>query len=505
MRADASQLFLSSIVVDRSSSTSLAQQVYDIVRNAIIEGQLRPGTRIPSTRALAVHLRVARNTVSSAFDQLTAEGYLTGRVGSGTTVSESLPEDLLGVQRRLERRVRLSKRGAVLASTPDLSSPYPRPRPFVTGVPDISEFPFGVWLKLIAKHWRSPLMSMVCTTDPSGYQPLREAIAFYLRAARGLNCEPDQVLIVSGSRQGVDLCARLLVDRGDYVLMEDPGYPGARYTLQAAGAELIPVDIDHSGAVVPPNDCPAKLVFLTPSHQFPLGMTMPLERRTAWLQWAERNRAWIVEDDFDSEYRYAGHPQPAMQGLDRAGRVIYAGTFSKTLFPALRIGFLVLPEQLVTPFRRARSIIDGFPAILQQAVLADFIDSGHFGRHVRKMRAIYEERRSALFESAAEHLARRLELAPCHSGMHTVGWLAGPESEQAICDAAASVGIYMRPVSSCCIRPMNRAGVLLGFATTRPADIRNAVWRLADVLQHRSWTSSPPVLSPEAEWSLAGD
>jgi len=510
MRADASQLFLSSLVVDRTSTTGLAEQVYELVRKAILNGHLRPGTRIPSTRALAAHLSVARNTVTSAYDQLVSEGYLSGRTGSGTTVAESLPETLLAVpavDSARAKQVRLSKRGTVLAATPDMTPAYQRPRPFVAGVPDLSEFPFDVWLRLITKHWRSPLMSMVCCSDPAGYPPLREAIAFYLRAARSVYCEPEQVLIVSGSRQGVDLAVRLIVDRGDYVLMEDPGYPGALHTFKAAGAEIIPLDVDEAGAVVPPEDCPAKLAFLTPSHQYPLGVTMPLDRRQAWLDWAERHDAWIVEDDFDSEYRYSGTPQPAMQGLARGQRVIYAGTFSKTLFPSLRIGFLVLPPELVGPFRRARAVIDGFPAILEQAVLANFIEQGHFGRHVRRMRTIYEERRSVMVESVTRYLGGRLEIGASDSGMHVVGWLPEGYSEEGACAAAASVGVHMRPLSTCCVRPFGRPGVILGFATTTANDIRDAVRKLAAVLHSDVSAAGKDWDRAEAErtWAIGGD
>jgi GntR family transcriptional regulator/MocR family aminotransferase len=288
--------------------------------------------------------------------------------------------------------------------------------------------------------------------------------------------------------------------------MEDPGYPGALHTFKAAGAEIIPVDVDENGAVVPPEDCPAKLAFLTPSHQYPLGVTMTVERRQAWIDWAERHDAWIVEDDFDSEYRYSGTPQPAMQGLSRSNRVIYAGTFSKTLFPSLRIGFLVLPQELVGPFRRARAAIDGFPAILEQAVLADFIEEGHFGRHVRRMRTIYEERRNVMVESVRRHLSGRMEIGTCDSGMHAVGWLADDRSEEAVCAAAASVGVHMRPLNTCCVRPYGRRGVLLGFATTTTNDIREAVRKLASVL--RSEKSHPGVwdeAAAERAWAVGGD
>jgi GntR family transcriptional regulator/MocR family aminotransferase len=481
-------LLLSGIVIDRDSEVPLAVQLYDELRQAIVSGQLRRGARIPSTRALAADLEISRNTVAAAYDYLLGEGYIQSRSGAGSVVSSALPEDHLSSDpgdalSDGTNDNHLALRGVVLAEGADHVSPYEPPRPFVVGTPDVSEFPFDVWSRLLLKHWRSPLMRMVCSVDAAGYLKLREAITHYVGAARGLRCTPERVFVVSGSRQGLDMAVRLLVDRNDEVLMEDPGYPGARSAFEGAGARLYPLDIDEEGARVPDGRVKAKMAFLTPSHQYPLGMTMSLERRKKWLAWAESNSAWIIEDDFDSEFRYAGRPEPAMQGLDQSGRVIYLGTFSKTLLPSLRLGFVVLPECLVQPFRRARAVIDGFPPILEQAVLAEFIHDGHFGRHVRRMRMLYDERRLTLETEFAREMQGIIALDPCDTGIHVVGWLADGITEQDTIKAAAASGFHLRGLQPCRIRPAQRQGLLLGFAAAQPEELRRSVRILAPAMR----------------------
>jgi len=487
VNSDAS-LLLSAIFVDRDSEVPLALQLYRELRRAIVSGQLRRGTRIPSTRAMAADLKLSRNTVAAAFDHLLAEGYIQSRVGAGTVVSPSLPEDLLTAAENSAPPDRsydgnLSLRGTVLAHGADRASTYEVPRPFVVGTPDVTEFPFELWSRLMLKHWRSPLMRMVCSVDPAGYPKLREAIAFYVSAARALHCTPDQVVVVNGSRHGLDLAVRLLIDRDDEVLMEDPGYPGARSAFEGAGARVRPLDLDDDGARVPEWPTAAKLAFLTPSHQYPLGMTMSRPRRKAWLDWAKRNNAWIVEDDFDSEFRYAGRPQPAMQGLENGDRVIYLGTFSKTLLPSLRLGFVVLPEVLIQPFRHARAVIDGFPPILEQAVLAEFIQEGHFGRHVRRMRMLYDERRTILAHEFAREMRGLITLDVCETGIHVVGWLANGISEHDALKAAAEHGYQLRGLQQCRIRPSARQGLLLGFASAQAHELPQGVRTFAAALR----------------------
>jgi GntR family transcriptional regulator/MocR family aminotransferase len=473
---------------------TLTKGLYDELRQSILGGQLLPGTRLPSTRALAEERGVSRNTVLNAYEQLLAEGYVEARVGSGTCVARALPEELLTVSgsaasgaRRSANRDALSDRGRLLAGNPGrpLSAPR-RPRAFESGLPDASAFPFRTWTRLMARQWRRPSYELLSYGDPAGYRPLREAIAAYVRTARAVRCDAGQVFIVSGSQQALDLTARLLIDPGDAALIEDPGYPGARVALRAAGATLVPMPVDADGADVGRRAARAKnarLVFVTPSHQYPLGVTLSLRRRLALIEWASQHGAWIVEDDYDSEFRYRRKPLPSLQGLDPAGRVIYLGTFSKTLFPSLRLGFVVLPPELVDPFRRARSVVDGHSPVSEQAVLAEFIAGGHFARHIRRMRVLYEERQEVLVDAARRELAGALDVRPLDGGMHLVGWLAEDADDVAIAERAAAGGVHVVPLSVCAVGKSPRPGLLLGYAALTPAQIREGVRKLASALR----------------------
>src|SRR5262245_38120039 len=332
--------------LDRASGVPFYRQIYDGVREAILSGRLRPGARLPSTRVLAADLETSRNTVLAAFGQLLAEGYVEGRVGAGTTVARTLPETLLRARpeaagtERPGRRPRLSRRGALLVGTrAALGRGAIAAHPFRPGLPGLETFPFDLWTRLIARRWRRVPRQLLDYGDPAGYAPLREAIAAYLGEARAVRCEATQVIVVTGAQQAVDLAARVLLDPGETAWVEDPGYQGARGALVAAGIRLASVPVDVEGLAVRrgARSAPgARLVYVTPSHQYPLGVTMSLQRRLALLEWASASGAWILEDDYDSEYRYAGRPLAALQGLDTAGRVIYAGTFSKVLLPAPR-------------------------------------------------------------------------------------------------------------------------------------------------------------------------
>ena len=491
MAKSAEHVTLAGIEVDRRRPDSLAHQLYEGLRQAILRGQLRPGDRLPSSRLLADELRVSRNTVTGAYEQLLAEGYIECRIGAGSCVARSLPDELLsvnvessGVRKRRARRRSLSARGKMLSSRPvRLLTVAGRPQPFASGLPDLHTFPFETWARLMARHWRRPGYSLVGYGDPAGYKPLREAIAAYLRASRAVRCETEQVVVVSGSQQALDISARLLVDPGDTALLEDPGYPGARVALSAAGATLLRLPVDGEGAnIAQLGGRNAHLAFVTPSHQFPLGVTMSVARRLALLEWAERSGAWILEDDYDSEYRYRGKPLPSLQGLDGTGRVIYLGSFSKTMFPSLRLGFLVLPPDLVEPFRRAHAVIDGHSPVTEQAVLADFIHDGHFARHIRRMRTLYQERQSALVEAAGRELAGLLEVRPSDGGMHLVGWLPGGVDDVKAAARAAAHGVYVRPLSACSVRKLARGGLILGYAALTVSQIRQGVRDLARAL-----------------------
>lgn len=484
--------------LDRTSPRSLQRQLYDALRNAILTGHLAAGSRLPSTRALAAEIGVSRTTVQSAFEQLLYEGYTAGEVGSGTYVARVLPDGLLQADAGRSSALRdvrsarpLSRRGAAVVSMPPMPPPLVMPdgraqRAFEVGVPAFDAFPQIVWGRLMGQCWRHLHTQLLDYQDLAGFRPLREAIATYVGAARGVQCAAGQVIVVAGAQQAVDLAARVLLDPGDAAWIEDPGYLGARGVLVAAGARLTPVPVDEEGLRVDAGveRCPdARLAFVTPSHQFPLGITMSLRRRLTLLKWANDNNAWIIEDDYDSEYRYAERPLPALQGLDAAGRVIYAGTFSKVLFPGLRLGYLVVPQDLVDAFVRARMFSDIHPPALEQAVLAEFMAEGHFARHVRRMRALYAERQAALVHAASRELAGLLELAPAAAGMHLVGWLPQGVNDRVAVQRAAAQGVWTSPLSLFGIEPVRHHALLLGYTAVDAREIVAGVHRLARALR----------------------
>ena len=482
------------VALDRGSRVPLHRQLYEGLREEVLAGRLRAGTRLPSTRALALDLGVSRNTVMGAFLQLLAEGYLEGRVGSGTYVADSLPDDLLRAETREGRRPErtrsgrgLSRRGEVLASTrASTARDRGAPRAFRPGVPALDEFPLRVWGRLAGRVWRSPPRGLLGYGDPAGYGPLREEISAYLGAARAVRCTPEQVIVVSGSQQALDLAARVLLDPGDAAWVEDPGYAGARGALVAAGARLVPVPVDEEGLRVEEGverAADARLAYVSPSHQYPLGATMSLSRRLELLAWASRSGSWVLEDDYDSEYRYTGRPLEALQGLDAEGRVIYLGTFSKVLSPALRLGYLVVPPDLVDPFTAARELADRHSPSVEQAVLARFISEGHFARHVRRTRVLYAERQAALLEAARRHLPGLLDVRPAEAGMHLVGWLPEGADDREAMRRAAARGVEATALSLYGIEPPPRGGLLLGYAAVGEAEIRTGVRRLAASLR----------------------
>ncbi|HJZ82116.1 MAG TPA: PLP-dependent aminotransferase family protein [Pyrinomonadaceae bacterium] len=482
------------IALDRSSATSLHRQLYDQVRDAILSGRLTPGMRLPPSRELAGELGIARNTVMNAFDQLHAESYLERKVGDGTYVSRQLPDDLLQVKgvRRTEERpatngAALSRWGATVAAIQTRPGLYRgKPRPFRTSTPALDAFPYKLWGQLLARRWGQSAEQLLVYGESAGYLPLRQAIASYLSTSRGVRCTAQQLIIVAGSQHGLEIVTRLLLEPGDPAWIEDPGFLGARAALAGAGAQVIPVPVAADGLNIAAGleRCAyPRLIYVTPSHQYPLGMTLPLRQRLALLKLAAETGAWIIEDDYDSEFRYTGRPLAALQGLDTERRVIYIGTLSKVLFPSIRIGYIVAPVGLFDPFVRARSLSGHQSPTLEQAVLADFISEGHFARHIRRMRSLYAERQSALVKAGRRELQGFLELPPNDAGMHLMGWLPEGVDDRAAFHAAAEHGVEVTPLSAYCLEQRNRGALRLGYTGYSPREIWSGVRRLAAALR----------------------
>lgn len=474
--------------LDPAAERPLYRQLYDAVRAAILDGRLAPGSQLPATRALAVQLSLSRFTVMNAFAQLLAEGFIEGRAGAGSFVSQDLPaasKDTNGHDGEVQaaaRPPRLSQRGQALAAAL-LPSPLEegRPRAFRPGTPALDQFPAATWARIAGRLYRRPPQELLTYGASAGYQPLRAAIAAYLRAARAIVCDPEQVIIVAGTQQALDLVGRVLLDPGDAAWIEDPGYPGARAALQGAGAVLTPVPVDAEGLAVAQGEQlqpDARLAYVTPSYQYPLGVTMSLARRLALLEWAGTHGAWILEDDYDSEFRYVGHPLAALAGLDALGHVIYMGTFSKVLFPALRLGYLVVPAAVVDAFVRARALTGRHAPTLEQAVLADFMAEGHFAHHLRTMRLLYQERQAAVIAVMQAELGGRLEVSPSPAGMHLVGWLDPTVDDRTAAERAGQVGVEVRPLSIHALQTPQRPAFLLGYTAWTELEMRHGARHL---------------------------
>jgi GntR family transcriptional regulator / MocR family aminotransferase len=477
----------------RPAGTPAARWLHSALRTEILEGRVRPGARLPATRDLAKQYGLSRGTVVSAFEQLQSEGYLEGNVGSGTYVNQVLPDDLLhvgrqGVTRPAAERARprrLSDFGRRARLFPN--DPTRPTRAFRTDLPALDLFPTTLWAQLSARRLRQATTQLLVGCRPMGHQPLREAVADYLRTSRGVTCTPDQVAIVSGVQESLDLVARLLLDPGDRVCTENPGYIGAALTFEAFGAKVTCVAVDREGMEVPRGKLrDVRLAYVTPGHQFPLGISMSLPRRLALLEWARKSGALIFEDDYDSEYRYAGRPLPALQGLDRHGQVLFAGSFSKVLFPSLRLGYLVVPPALIDAVATTLSITTRHAPLPDQAVLCDFIVEGHFGRHLRRMREVYAERRSVLLESVRQRLGGLFEIVGAEAGLQTAGWLGGGIDAVSASKAAAQRDVDVTPLSRYSRGPMAREGLQLGFAAVDPEEIRRGVRDLGIALERRA-------------------
>jgi GntR family transcriptional regulator/MocR family aminotransferase len=490
----------------RAEGVSLFRWLYDEIRTAIIEGRLPAGSRLPSTRTLASQYRLARGTVVAGFDQLCAEGYLASSVGNGTFVRAMLPESPAGTTLVRERdrvapHTGLSARGRRLSGHPfpRLWSNY-RVEAFRLDRPALDCFPMRVWSRIAARHLRhATATGLLSAGETLGFRPLREAIAGYIGASRGVRCTAEQILITSGTQQSLDLIARLVLDAGDRVWMEDPGYAAATSLLRALGAAVIGVPVDAQGM-----DCEAarrrgrsaRLAYVTASCQFPLGVALSLQRRLALLRWAQEQGAWIFEDDYDSQLSFSGRPLAALQSLDNSGCVVYSNSFNKMLFTSLRLGFLVVPAGLLKPVIAARSVLDRFPSVLDQATLCDFISAGHMEQHMRRMRELYATRFHALVRAARSSLGGLLQLAPIHAGLQIVGWLDPAVSDEEACRRAAECGIDSVPLSRLTIDRSMPPGLVLGVGSAGTRAIHRGVKQLETVLRKLAFERRREALFP---------
>jgi GntR family transcriptional regulator / MocR family aminotransferase len=480
------------IQIDRRSREPLHRQVYNAYRTAIIHQALRPKERVPSTRTLADELGVSRIPVLNAYAQLLAEGYFEARVGAGTVVSSTLPEQVLLPQSsvpRLPSRKVLRRMSVNPADLPSAQSVVRwlvgRRGAFSPGQPALDHFPFKIWSKLVARRCRDLSLASMHYGEPMGSRCLREVIASYLRTARGVRCEADHIMIVSGSQQALEISTRVLLERGTRVWMEEPGYRFARDVFHLNGCRIVPVPVDGEGLNVDAGIArcrSAAAALVTPSHQYPLGATMTASRRLQLLEWAHKSGSWIIEDDYDSEYRYEGMPISSLQGLDPGSQVVYIGTFSKVVFPSLRLGYVVIPPDLVERFISVRLTMDISPPNFLQLVLADFIQEGHFSRHIRRMRLLYRERRSALLQSLRDELDIPVTVVGEQAGLHVSVTLPQGFDDHQLSERAARDTLWLVPLSSSYIGRPSPQGFILGFSNVPAGEIPRGMKKLRNTL-----------------------
>jgi len=470
---------------------ALSVRVYRAIRSAILDATLQVGDRLPSTRTLAADLAISRSTAEAAYAQLEDEGYLRRGVGSGSFVSAGPPQRKDRMRRLPPADQVLSARGTQIAEAGACTDARAA-RAFSAGMPALDSFPVDTWQKLLARHARQDAAGWMMYGDPQGLPALREAIAQYLSLSRGVDCDAGQVIILTSSQQALGLVAMMMLDEGDAVWMEDPGYRGAQAAFAGAGAKIVPVPVDTEGMQVDAAlrmQPRARLAYVTPSHQYPLGMSLSLPRRLQLLEWARQAGAWIVEDDYDSEFHYDSRPLSAIHGLDRHERVLYVGTFSKVMFPGLRIAYLVVPESMVPAFVTARTQADGHTSPFLQAVLADFMLEGHFMAHVRRMRELYRARRDIFMEEIERHLGGMLEPQPAQGGLQAACLLADQRlSDKRLAGMATDAGIELPLLSRLYLGEERKNGFVMGYSALTPAQIREGAKTLARAWQTTRYT-----------------
>jgi GntR family transcriptional regulator/MocR family aminotransferase len=491
------------------------RRIYEVIRRAITTQVLPAGERLPSTRRLAEDLAVSRNTILAAFEQLLDEGYVASQTGSGTYVTynqhdsfskdtdqSNIPENLntefnvKNVSLISEVSIELSKRGSAACNSnkqnsKNNSDKINRARtnnevqPFTPGEDDYAGFPYALWRRLLNRQWRTPDPALLDSSHDGGYLPLRKAIADYLRVSRAVNLTFDQVLITSGTQQSIDLCARLLTDHGDCAWIENPGYWAARRVLEVNGLQLHPVNVDKEGMAPSTKDyrTTPRMIYTTPSHQYPKGMVMSYGRRRLLLDYAQNCKAWIIEDDYDSEFRFEGRPISSLQGMDQNGRVLYLGTFSKVMYPGIRLGYLVVPPKLVESFKSGLYELQRPGQVVIQAALADFIEEGHFASHIRRLRQIYGERRRLLQAALAPIASVGARLSTVDSGLHLVVEFDSTCDDIRVAELASAEGLRVYPLSHYCMGESTEKGLIIGYAYAATEHIKEYGFKLADVIQ----------------------
>ncbi len=488
--------------LDKESAEPAYRQLLQLMQQAILTGRLAPGTKLPSSRTLAGDLGVARNTVLHVYDQLSAEGYVISTTGSGTYVADTRPDsaavstaapaatdddneedDANGAAPRGD----MSMRGQRLIDEAGVSAK--QWGAFMPGVPDVAEFPARTWSRLQARLWKSANHGLLTYAPGGGYRPLRRALSDYLRVARSVRCTPDQIIITTGIHQSIDLAVRLLADVGDTAWVEEPCYWGARSVLQSSGLKLAPIPVDDEGLNPREQDLrdPPRIALVTPSHQYPLGMVMSLARRRTLLEYARQHKVWIIEDDYDSEFRYGSRPLASLQGLDESDRVIYVGSLGKLLFPGLRIGYMVVPERLAATFRTGVAELYREGQLMQQAVLAEFIMDGYLTSHVRRMRTLYGERRQLLIDAVTHHFGDALPVMGDEAGLHFVLGLPNHANDRVVATAAFDAGVIVRPLAAYYSMRQDRKGLLTGYACVPHEEIAPAFATLAQVIEKHAF------------------